>query len=70
VVARTGPVGVNGTEEQARAEKEALAVFLREQMKLTLAPEKTHVTALKRCPPFLSFAQFEREVVPGFCRSP
>jgi RNA-directed DNA polymerase len=37
---------VNGTEEQARAEKEELAVFLREQMKLTLAPEKTHVTAL------------------------
>jgi hypothetical protein len=37
---------VTGTEEQARAEKEGLAVFLREQMKLTLAPEKTHVTAL------------------------
>ncbi len=37
---------VNGTEEQARAEKEALAVFLRNEMKLTLSPEKTHVTSL------------------------
>jgi group II intron reverse transcriptase/maturase len=37
---------VTGTEEQARAEKEELAVFLREEMKLTLSPEKTHVTSL------------------------
>ena len=37
---------VNGTEEQARAEKEELAVFLRNEMKLTLSPEKTHVTPL------------------------
>jgi group II intron reverse transcriptase/maturase len=37
---------VYGTEEQARVEKEALAVFLKEELKLTLSPEKTHVTAL------------------------
>ena len=37
---------VNGTEEQARAEKEELAVFLRNEMKLTLSPEKTHITPL------------------------
>jgi group II intron reverse transcriptase/maturase len=37
---------VNGTEEQARAEKEALAALLRDEMKLTLSPEKTRITAL------------------------
>ncbi len=37
---------VYGTEEQARDEKEALAVFLKEELKLTLSPEKTQVTAL------------------------
>jgi group II intron reverse transcriptase/maturase len=37
---------VYGTEEQARAEKESLAVFLDEELKMTLSPEKTHVTAL------------------------
>ena len=37
---------VYGTEEQARAEKEALAAFLDQELKLTLSPEKTHVTAL------------------------
>ena len=37
---------VYGAEEQARIEKEALAVFLKEELKLTLSPEKTHVTAL------------------------
>ena len=37
---------VAGTEEQARAEKEALAAFLLDEMKLTLSPDKTRVTAL------------------------
>jgi RNA-directed DNA polymerase len=37
---------VYGTEDQACGEKEALAVFLKEELKLTLSPEKTHVTAL------------------------
>jgi len=37
---------VNGTEEQARAEKESLAAFLGAEMKLMLSPEKTHVTPL------------------------
>ena len=37
---------VSGTEECARAEKEALANYLREELKLTLSEEKTHVTAL------------------------
>ncbi|MBF0148378.1 MAG: group II intron reverse transcriptase/maturase [Magnetococcales bacterium] len=39
---------VTGNEEQALAEKEALAVFLRDEMKLTLSPEKTHVTDLTK----------------------
>ena len=37
---------VSGTEEIARAEKDELACFLLEELKLTLSPEKTHVTAL------------------------
>ena len=37
---------VSGTEDQARVEKEALANFLRDRLKLTLSAEKTHVTAL------------------------
>jgi RNA-directed DNA polymerase len=37
---------VTGTEEQTRDEKDALAAFLQEELKLTLSPEKTHVTAL------------------------
>ncbi len=37
---------VAGTEENARDEKEALAAFLGEELKLTLSAEKTHVTAL------------------------
>ena len=37
---------VSGSEEQARQEKESLARFLAEELKLTLSPEKTHVTAL------------------------
>lgn len=37
---------VSGSEEQARAEKESLAAFLGAEMKLTLSPEKTHVTSL------------------------
>jgi group II intron reverse transcriptase/maturase len=37
---------VSGSEEDARAEKEALSRFLLEELKLTLSPEKTHVTAL------------------------
>jgi group II intron reverse transcriptase/maturase len=37
---------VSGTEEDARAEKEALSRFLHDELKLTLSPEKTHVTAL------------------------
>lgn len=35
---------VRGTEAQARAIKEQTAEFMREQMRLTLSPEKTHVT--------------------------
>ena len=35
---------VRGTEAQARAVKEQTAEFMREQMRLTLSPEKTHVT--------------------------
>ena len=35
---------VRGTEAQAHALKEQTAVFMREQMRLTLSPEKTHVT--------------------------
>jgi site-specific DNA recombinase len=45
---------VAGTEEQARAEKEDLACFLQERLKLTLSPEKTHVTALAEGFQFLS----------------
>ena len=37
---------VTGTEEQARNEKEELATFLADELKLTLSPEKTHVTPL------------------------
>ena len=37
---------MNGTEEQARSEKEALAAFLARELKLTLSPEKTRITAL------------------------
>ena len=37
---------VTGTEEQARDEKEALAAFLAEELKLVLSPEKTRITAL------------------------
>ena len=37
---------VYGTEEQAHDEKEALAAFLETELKLTLSPDKTHVTAL------------------------
>jgi group II intron reverse transcriptase/maturase len=39
---------VYGTEEHAHIEKEALAVFLEEELKLTLSPEKTQVTALTK----------------------
>jgi len=35
---------VRGTEAQAHAIKEQTAEFMREQMRLTLSPEKTHVT--------------------------
>jgi RNA-directed DNA polymerase len=35
---------VRGTEAQAHQLKEQAAVFMREQMRLTLSPEKTHVT--------------------------
>jgi RNA-directed DNA polymerase len=37
---------VSGTKEHADQEKEALAEFLAKELKLTLSPEKTHVTAL------------------------
>lgn len=37
---------VSGTEESARAEKEELARYLQQELKLTLSLEKTHVTAL------------------------
>ena len=37
---------VTGTEDQARNEKEELATFLADELKLTLSPEKTHVTPL------------------------
>jgi RNA-directed DNA polymerase len=35
---------VRGTEAQAHAIKEQTAEFMREQMRLTLSPEKTHIT--------------------------
>jgi RNA-directed DNA polymerase len=35
---------VRGTEAQAQALKEQTAEFMREQMRLTLSPEKTHIT--------------------------
>ena len=37
---------VSGSEQQARDEKEDLARFLRDELKLTLSPDKTNVTAL------------------------
>jgi RNA-directed DNA polymerase len=37
---------VAGNEDQARIEKEDLAAFLADELKLTLSPEKTRVTAL------------------------
>lgn len=37
---------VSGTLEHAQAEKQDLARFLHEELKLMLSPEKTHVTAL------------------------
>ena len=37
---------VSGSREQALAEKEALAISLRQSLRLELSPEKTHVTAL------------------------
>lgn len=37
---------VAGSEQDARAEKDALAVELEQRLKLTLSPEKTRVTAL------------------------
>lgn len=45
---------VTGSEDQARAEKDALAAFLAEDLKLTLAEEKTHVTDLTKGFIFLS----------------
>lgn len=36
---------VTGTEQQAHDEKESLALYLRDELKLTLSPEKTHVTS-------------------------
>jgi len=45
---------VTGTEDQARAEKEDLACYLREHLKLTLSADKTHVTALTEGFQFLS----------------
>ena len=38
---------VSGTREQAEAEKQSLARFLHETLRLTLSPEKTHVTGLE-----------------------
>ncbi len=37
---------VSGTREQVETEKRDLARYLHEELKLTLSPEKTHVTAL------------------------
>jgi group II intron reverse transcriptase/maturase len=45
---------VTGTEEQAHAEKEALACYLRDRLRLTLSADKTHVTALTEGFTFLS----------------
>jgi len=35
---------VRGTEAHARAIKQQTAEFMAEQMRLTLSPEKTHIT--------------------------
>jgi hypothetical protein len=45
---------VTGTEEQACAEKEALASYLGEHLHLTLSTDKTHITALTEGFTFLS----------------
>jgi group II intron reverse transcriptase/maturase len=45
---------VTGSEQQAHDEKEALACFLQERLKLTLSAEKTRVTALTEGFEFLS----------------
>jgi len=45
---------VAGSEQHAQDEKEALACHLHERLKLTLSPEKTHVTALTEGFEFLS----------------
>lgn len=51
---------VTGTEEEARAEKEALGRYLHEELKLTLSAEKTHVTALTEGFQFLGHRVFLR----------
>jgi RNA-directed DNA polymerase len=51
---------VSGTEEQARPEKEELACYLQRELKLTLSPEKTHVTALTEGFRFLGHRVFLR----------
>jgi hypothetical protein len=51
---------VAGTEAQARDEKEELARYLHEELKLTLSVEKTHVTALTEGFRFLGHRVFLR----------
>ena len=46
---------VRGTEAQAQALKEQTAKFMREQMRLTLSPEKTHITHVDDGFDFLGF---------------
>jgi hypothetical protein len=46
---------VRGTKTQAQALKEQTAEFMREQMRLTLSPEKTHITHVDDGFDFLGF---------------
>jgi hypothetical protein len=46
---------VRGTKAQAQALKEQTAAFMREQMRLTLSPEKTHITYVDDGFDFLGF---------------
>jgi RNA-directed DNA polymerase len=46
---------VRGTKAQAQALKEQTAEFMREQMRLTLSPEKTHITHVDDGFDFLGF---------------
>jgi hypothetical protein len=59
-----------GTEAQAHAIKDQTAEFMAEQMRLTLSPEKTHVTHVDDAFDLLGFRIKRRPWRAGYGRSP